>query len=179
MTIESTMRSKILDNAQELVQTLGYDGFSFSDIAARVGIRKASIHHHFPTKKDLGVRLVERFRADCGARLVEAASDPAPIRRLLGYVELFRGTLLAGRMCLCGILAAGFGNLPDSLRSEVMAALDEQEEWLVRVIEDGRSAGDFRSPCPLRPYARIAPRPGASSLVMVGRRTEGSGKKPR
>jgi len=154
MTPEIAMRQRILDHAQELVQTLGYDGFSFSDVAARVGIRKASIHHHFPTKEDLGVRLVERFRVDCRGRLAEAESETDPTRRLLGYVDMFRETLRAGRMCLCGILAAGFGNIPAPLRAEVMAALDDQEGWLLRVIADGRARGHFRPIGEARDQAR-------------------------
>ena len=146
------MRIRIMDEAQGLVQTLGYDGFSFADVADRVGIRKASIHHHFPTKEDLGVRLVERFRVACAAKLVEAASDPAG--RLLHYVELFRGTLRDGRMCLCGILAAGFSGLPGPLREAVMAALDDQETWLVGVIEEGRALGQFRRVGEARDQAR-------------------------
>src|SRR4051794_36242328 len=52
----------ILDVAQELLQTRGYNAISYQDIADRIGIRKASIHHHFPNKSDLAQALVRRYR---------------------------------------------------------------------------------------------------------------------
>jgi len=42
----------------------GYDGFSYADLAKDVGIRKASIHHHFPSKASLALALMERYRQD-------------------------------------------------------------------------------------------------------------------
>ena len=48
-------RAELLDTAQELVQTGGFNWFSYRDLADRVGIRTPSIHYHFPTKTDLGV----------------------------------------------------------------------------------------------------------------------------
>ena len=53
----------ILDAAQQLAQTRGYNAFSYRDLAERVGIRTASIHYHLPTKGDLGVALVARYGA--------------------------------------------------------------------------------------------------------------------
>jgi len=44
-------RTRILDTAEQLVRTRGYYGFSYADIADRIGISKPSIHHHFKTRK--------------------------------------------------------------------------------------------------------------------------------
>ena len=51
-------RAELLIQAETLVRGRGYAGFSYADLAEAVGIRKASIHHHFPTKVDLGAALV-------------------------------------------------------------------------------------------------------------------------
>ncbi len=40
----------ILDVAEQLAQTRGYNGFSYADIAAQLGVTKASLHYHFPLK---------------------------------------------------------------------------------------------------------------------------------
>jgi TetR/AcrR family transcriptional repressor of nem operon len=48
-----------LDIAEQLVQTRGFNGFSYADIAAEIGISKASLHYHFPTKAMLGERLID------------------------------------------------------------------------------------------------------------------------
>ena len=155
MTITGDMRQRIMDHAQELVQTSGYDGFSFADVAGLVGIRKASIHHHFPTKADLGLSLIERFRAICRASLVEFDALPEPAARLDGFIGMFRQTLESGRMCLCGILAAGFGNLPGPIRVEVAAAFEEQVSWAARVLAEGRDRGDLAFDGPALDQARL------------------------
>src|SRR4026207_1976617 len=43
-------REKILDAAQDLIQTRSFHGFSFQDIADRVGVRKPSLYHYFDSK---------------------------------------------------------------------------------------------------------------------------------
>ena len=59
----------ILDAAERLAQTLGYNGFSYADIAAQLGVTKASLHYHFPSKAELGGALIERYRVVFGAAL--------------------------------------------------------------------------------------------------------------
>jgi len=50
----------LLDLADTLIQENGFQGFSYADLAAGLGIRKASIHYHFPTKTELGIAYCER-----------------------------------------------------------------------------------------------------------------------
>ena len=56
----SDTATKILDIGQELIQTRGYTAMSFQDIAVQVGIKKPSVIHHFPSKSDLGVAIIQR-----------------------------------------------------------------------------------------------------------------------
>ena len=55
----------------------GFHGFSFRDVAAAVGIKSASVHHHFPTKEDLGAAAARAY-AD---RQMAALGDPAGSKR--------------------------------------------------------------------------------------------------
>ena len=150
MSESNGMRERILDVAQRLVQTRGYDGFSFADVAEAVGIRKASIHHHFATKGDLAVALVERFREGCREALAAIDREvEAPERRLDAYARLFESTLAdGGRMCLCGMLAAGQVTLPEAARGALELALREHEAWLTGIIRAGQKAGRFRADAP-------------------------------
>lgn len=137
---------RILDIAERLVQTRGYNGFSYADISSELRIRNASIHYHFPSKTDLGRRLVARYRENFMAALagLEADGDDAR-RRLRSYVGLWTGVLRdRDRMCLCGMMAADIATLPKSVRQEIKRFFDENEAWLVRVIAAGRKAGTLR-----------------------------------
>jgi TetR/AcrR family transcriptional repressor of nem operon len=135
----------ILDVAQRLVQSRGYNGFSFKDIAAALGIRTASIHYHFPTKTDLGVRLAARYREQFMAELgqIEARSTNVSTR-LRRFADLFRRSFeIDSRLCLCGMLSAEIATLPEDVAAEVELFFRTIELWLARVLQAGRRSGEF------------------------------------
>src|ERR1700722_3453147 len=80
----------ILDVAEILVQTRGYNGFSYADVAAQLGVTKASLHYHFPSKAELGRTLIERYRIVFGAALEEIDQHAkGPHDKLQQYVGLY------------------------------------------------------------------------------------------
>ena len=137
---------RILDVAERLVQVHGFNGFSYADIASELRVKNASVHYHFPSKSDLGVKLVARYRENFGAAL-RGISDAQPDarRRLRQYARLYRDVLRdKNRMCLCGMLASDLETLPRPVRRGVKEFFDENEAWLVEVLEHGRKAGRLR-----------------------------------
>ena len=134
--------TRILDLAEELVQTRGFSGFSYADVAARLDVTPASLHYHYATKADLGEALIRRYRERFMSALeaVEVRSAQAPAM-LDAYARIYADVLRLKRMCLCGMLAAGYETLPEPMRREVVQFFDENEAWLVRVLEQGRTAG--------------------------------------
>ena len=134
--------TRILDLAEELVQTRGFSGFSYADVAARLDVTPASLHYHYATKADLGEALIRRYRQRFMSALeaVEVRSAQAPAM-LQAYARIYADVLRLKRMCLCGMLAAGYETLPEPMRQEVVQFFDENEAWLVRVLEQGRAAG--------------------------------------
>jgi TetR/AcrR family transcriptional repressor of nem operon len=135
---------RVLDIAEGLVQTRGFNAFSYADIARAVGIRKASLHHHFATKADLGVALVERYRANFleSLRAIEAGTDSAP-ERLRRYTGLYGEVLRRGRMCMCGMLASDIATLPRPMRESIAGFFEENEAWLSRVLAVGKKRGQI------------------------------------
>src|SRR5579859_4064491 len=134
---------RILDIAERLVQTRGYNGFSYADISSELRIRNASVHYHFPSKTDLGKRLVSRYRETFMTALAGLEGETADARRRLrAYVAMWIRVLRdRDRMCLCGMMAADIATLPKSVRAEIKRFFDENEAWLVRVIRAGQKAG--------------------------------------
>jgi TetR/AcrR family transcriptional regulator, transcriptional repressor for nem operon len=152
----SVTAERILDVAQRLVQTRGFNAFSYADIAEELGIRKASIHHHFSTKSDLGRRLLERYHRLFAARLAEIDRLPDPARRIQAYAGVYLDVLKdEGRMCLCGMFAADFATLARPVRDAVKAFFDANEAWLARLLEHGRKAKVFRFSGPAVAQARL------------------------
>ena len=127
---------EILSVAQDLVQTKGYNGFSYRDIAATIGIKSASIHYHFPTKGDLGRNVTAQYRnAFAQALQVLLASTDSARERIEGYAALFRATLVEQkRLCMCGMLAGEVETIPDEVKVEVACFFKEQTVWLASVF---------------------------------------------
>jgi TetR/AcrR family transcriptional repressor of nem operon len=133
---------RILDVAERLVQSRGFNGFSYADVAKELRITKASLHYHFPSKAELGEALIERY----GSRFFEALKgideDCADAReKLARYAGLYVSVLKDHRMCLCGMLAADYSTLPPGMRAAVIRFFDRNQTWLERVLEEGREAG--------------------------------------
>ncbi len=152
----SSAATAILDVAEQLAQTRGYNGFSYADIAAQLSVTKASLHYHFRSKAELGRALIERYRIVFRAAL-EAIDrkTPDPQGRLAKYVGLYNSVLSNKRMCLCGMLAAEYATLPVPMQEGLTLFFDENERWLTGVLEDGLRAGAFRFEEPARERARL------------------------
>ncbi len=147
---------RILDVAERLVQTRGFNGFSYADIAEALDVTKASLHYHFPSKADLGKRLIERYEETFLALLKAIdATGAAPREKLKRYARIYADVLRDNRMCLCGMLASDYATLPKPMKEEVRHFFDENEQWLAAVLERGRKAGSLGFKGPAREAARV------------------------
>jgi TetR/AcrR family transcriptional regulator, transcriptional repressor for nem operon len=146
---------RILDVAERLVQTQGFNGFSYADIAAELHVTKASLHYHYATKAELGTELIARYHETFQRALDAIAAGEADARRRVRrYAELYAGVLRKDRMCLCGMLASEFATLPRPMKDAVNRFFDANERWLADVLERGRKARSLRFRGPAREVAR-------------------------
>lgn len=137
----------ILACARSLIITGGYNGFSYADIADVVGIRKASIHHHFPSKVDLVRTLVARYREEAEAGLANLelqVSDPfGQLRLYTGYWEACIADDSAP-FCVCALLASQLPALPEEVGLEVRAHFLSLSAWLTSVLQRGAQHGQIQ-----------------------------------
>jgi TetR/AcrR family transcriptional regulator, transcriptional repressor for nem operon len=145
---------RILEVAERLAQTRGFNGFSYADIAAELGITKASLHYHFASKAELGCALIVGYSSRFAGALaqIEAADPQDTLRR---YVQLYENVLVRDRMCLCGMLAAEISTLPQAMRAELRNFFDKNEAWLANHLEGGRRSGRLRFDGPALEFARM------------------------
>jgi TetR/AcrR family transcriptional regulator, transcriptional repressor for nem operon len=169
---EPDTAAQVLDVAERLVQRQGFNGFSYADIAAELGLTKAALHYHFAGKADLGEALVARYAARFAVALdaLDGAGADAPAK-LEGYTNLYLDVLRNERMCLCGMLAAEFQTLPAPMRTAVVEFFDYNERWLAGVLEGGRDEGAMRFQGPPAERARMIV--GALEGAMLVARTYG------
>jgi TetR/AcrR family transcriptional regulator, transcriptional repressor for nem operon len=135
---------RVLDSAERLVQTRGFNGFSYADIAAELGVTKASLHYHFSGKAELGYALIERYSERFSAALERIDAEQPDVPAKLGaYAALYADVLRGKRMCMCGILAAEYPTLPAPMRDAVLRFFDTNHRWLGGVLAEGRKEGSL------------------------------------
>ncbi|HEY3030103.1 MAG TPA: TetR/AcrR family transcriptional regulator [Bradyrhizobium sp.] len=129
-------KEAILAAARRTAQAHGYSGLNFRDLADEVGIKAASIYHHFPSKADLGAAVARRYWENTAADLDSMLAETSdPVRSLHQYPDIFRKSLEAdNRMCLCSFMSAEYDDLPEAVKKEVQTFADVNVAWLSKVL---------------------------------------------
>lgn len=138
-------KTSLLDSAEMLARQRGFDAFSYADLSRAVGIRKASIHHHFPTKADLAQALVTRYREAFMAALtgIEVAERTAG-SQLSAYLELYKSAMKGGQqVCLCVSFSVSLDSFDPQVVRQVNRFHAESLAWLERVFEKGTADGSI------------------------------------
>ena len=143
--IENSKRT-IMNMAEALLQDKGFNGFSYAHIASELGVKNAAIHYHFPTKEDLGIAVIRRYRDRFQLWINNArVKDLSPEEKLDWFFSIYIDTRAdKGKVCLIGSLEAEFNSIPEELQAEVEALHREMLQWLESTLSEGREAGVFR-----------------------------------
>ncbi len=158
-------REEILAVAEAHMRSGGYDAISFREIAAAIGIKSASVHYHFPQKRDLGAAVVRRYAERLQAFL-GAPDDPAetPADRLKRLCDGYAHALFEEELnCLCCVLGAESRDLPSPVAEAVARFFTDLLNWTERALEGAAAP---------RPPEAIAALQGAMVLATATRRPE-------
>jgi len=145
--VQGETAERILDAANALLIDRGYSAFSYADIADTVKIRKASIHHHFPTKAGLVVAVLRRHRTRISEGM-KALDDQIenPLVRIRNYFKYWEGCI-EGRtlsFCIGALLGAEMPSLPEEIQAEVRLHFSMLTEWFERTLKAGSKARAIR-----------------------------------
>ena len=136
MSNEPNKRDQILDAAEGMMRTVGYNAFSTRDVAEAVAIKAASVHYYFPTKSDIGAAVAERYTQ----RFIESLGEPTAFKgkssdALAHYIDSFRTALVRdGKLCLCAVLGAEIAGLPPEVGAGAKIFFERNLEWLTAAL---------------------------------------------
>ena len=138
-------RISLLESAEQAVRQRGYNGFSYADLSREIGIRKASIHHHFATKADLGLALIERYNTAFFEKLAKISSThTSAAGQMRAYLSLYRAALENGaQVCLCVALSAGRDHLSDDILDQLDQFHRDSLQWLEQLFETAQADGSI------------------------------------
>ncbi|RIS71438.1 TetR/AcrR family transcriptional regulator [Mycobacteroides abscessus] len=137
-------RRSLIESAEHLIRARGYSAFSYADLEKRIGIRKASIHYHFPTKEDLGVSVVETYITQLVEQLQTIEANWSTARaRLDAFAQMFKESRSAGALPLCGALAAEMTILPEKMQALTTKYFETHLQWIEKTIAGGVANGEI------------------------------------
>lgn len=140
-------RSDLLDFAEQAARARGFDGFSYADLAKAIGIRKSSIHYHFPTKAHLSAALMDRYHVTLRERCTQLDKTQSKAAdRLLGLIAIYRDALGDGKtLCLCVSFIASRESLSGDVIEKIAAFRHMMTNWINTVFELGAEDGSILS----------------------------------
>ena len=135
-------REQILAIGDELIRDRGVNAFSFSDISARLGIKNASVHYHFPTKAALCLGVIHQ-QEEALQRIIAQTHGLPPLEQLDAYLSIYSRAQERNLVCLMGSLAPGLHTLDEPVAAEVRRIADSILDWVTTLLQNGRNAGAF------------------------------------
>jgi AcrR family transcriptional regulator len=130
----------IIAAVNRLLADKGFDAMTVDEVAAEVGIAKASLYKHFPSKEDLAATAMARVMQRAVAFLVEVDPKQPPLERLRVTARWTMGLQLAGEM---PSLPSENSSLRTALAANtdymdgLMTVSDTLGEWIEAAQADG------------------------------------------
>jgi len=147
MISPTSTRDQIVALAQKLIQTQGSNGFSYRDLAAKIGIKTSSIHYHFPQKEDLLLAAVEDYHQRWHVAIRAIDPQLPADEQLRQYIAMQHSACRdSGSVCLAGALAADVGSLPPAVREALQGFYRSNEDWLEGLLRQGQDDHALRCP---------------------------------
>src|SRR4029079_16762671 len=97
--------------------------------------------HHFPSKTDLGVEVIKRYK-DMFNTFLQAISEEKKswIDKIRAYIKLHEQVLHDDKLCLCGMLASDIETLPTEVKIEIRHFFADNVAWLSKILASHYSA---------------------------------------
>lgn len=166
-------REKLIDLGEAAIRSFGFGGFSYADLAREAGIKKASIHHHFPAKADLGVAIMERYGEWLEQELSAIAENSETgAGAMRSAIKLYRDAMGNGStLCLCAALAGDGEKLNNAMQERLSNTNDMVIAWINAALTRGMADGSLSAQrlSPNAAKASLAQLQGAQMIARAGR----------
>lgn len=149
-------KERLLSEATQLIHEKGFGATSISDLLTAVGLKKGSLYFHFPSKRELGLSVLEHARAKFAEFRGAALSGDTPEDQLHHF---FDAVLSANREngfvggCLWGNTALEMSDTDEGYAKFVSDVFDEWIAQIEAVILAGQAQGQFRADVPAHQLA--------------------------
>lgn len=143
-----TARERIIEEAEHLIHLRGYQSTSLEEIACRCKMTKANLFHHFGSKEELGLAVldykIDCYRKNCFEPIFQNSKDAAEV-----VAELFAqaSRFLRGNGCKAGCFVANIAlemsDINERFRQKAAAFFEEWAERIEQFFEAEKAKGRF------------------------------------
>jgi TetR/AcrR family transcriptional regulator, transcriptional repressor for nem operon len=137
-------KSAILQLGAELIQQVGYNAFSYADIAKKMNIKNAAVHYHFPAKADLYESIVDTHiqQYTLMGQEMEQATITAKTK-LERIFNRYTNLVDCDRICIIGAIATDYKTLPEKTRTKVATLVELVLKLVEKTLQEGKKKGEF------------------------------------
>ncbi|MCF6310083.1 MAG: TetR/AcrR family transcriptional regulator [Sulfurimonas sp.] len=138
-------KTQIIKHSVELVKKYGYDSFSYADISKDFGITKATIHHHFPKKDDLGLEICYYIHENMLTAFDKILSENTPAKKKIQeYIALYANMIDEGdKICPIASLQAESNIISEKMKKEVCTIDDLENMFIEKLLHLGIQSKEF------------------------------------
>jgi TetR/AcrR family transcriptional regulator, cholesterol catabolism regulator len=134
---------RVVDTAAAMFREKGYAETTTREVAAALGIHKASLYHHISSKEEVLLRICRNSLETINEVVSAAAAEAKPEDRLSTAIEAHLVEAVRARD-LHAVMLIELRNLSSKNRKEVLALRDRYEATLRGIIVEDQGAGRVR-----------------------------------
>lgn len=137
-------KEAILQLGAALIQQVGYNAFSYADIAKKLNIKNAAIHYHFPNKADLYDGIVDTHIVHYTliGQEMEKASITAKAKLEIIF-NRYSHLVDCDHICIIGAISSDYKTLPGKVRTKVATLVELVLKLVEKTLQEGKKSGEF------------------------------------
>lgn len=144
---EVPTKERLLDLGLTMLLERGYNHLGIQDVLAEAKVPKGSFYHHFESKEDFGLQVIDRYMVTVHAGLEQCLGDAAvpPLQRVRNFFEAtsekYREEGYLG--CLLGGLGQELSGVSEVFRARIRRCLQEIADAIAVCIRAAIQRGDL------------------------------------
>lgn len=145
-SLHATKR-RLLDVGLSTLLERGYNATGIQDLLVATNVPKGSFYHHFASKEDFAIQVVDRYVAEVTGLLDAALADAerAPVERVRSFFERLMAMYASQGYLgsLLGLLGQELAAVNTAFRRRTEAAFDGIAGKLAEGLDEARRRGDL------------------------------------
>ena len=152
-------KQKLLELGLGLLLKHGYSDLGITQLLELAGVPKGSFYHHFESKEDFGLQVIDLYMVNVHRVLDVAFGDKKvePLQQIRNFFEMvsqgYQGDGYLG--CLLGGLGQELSGISPAFRTKVESCFNTIAEHFSRALEEARTRGQLRAGVEPRELAQL------------------------